>query len=104
MAASNVLFAIISMLINIIPNKRLINYSIHEQLLDLAPSFFSSFVMCLIVLEVRNVVLPDFVLLPLQVAVGIAIYVLCSILLKNDSFSYVMDILKGFMAKRREKI
>ena len=104
MAASNVLFAIISMLINIIPNKRLINYSIHEQLLDLAPSFFSSFVMCLIVLEVRNVVLPDFVLLPLQVAVGIAIYVLCSILLKNDSFSYVMDILKGFMAKRRGKI
>ena len=60
--------------------------------------------MCLIVLEVRNVVLPDFVLLPLQVAVGVAIYVLCSILLKNDSFSYVMDILKGFMAKRRGTI
>ena len=104
MAASNVLFAIISMLINIIPNKRLINYSIHEQLFDLAPSFFSSFVMCLIVLEVGNIVLPDIVLLPLQVAIGIAIYVFCSILLKNDSFSYIIDILNGFMAKRREKI
>lgn len=104
MAASNVLFAIISMLINIIPNKGLINYSIHEQLFDLAPSFFSSFVMCLIVLEVGNIGLPDVVLIPLQVAIGIAIYVLCSILLKNDSFGYIMDILKGFMAKRRGKI
>ena len=103
MAASNVLFAIISMLINIIPNKGLINYSIHEQLFDLSPSFFSSFVMCLIVLEVGNIGLPDIVLIPLQVAIGIAIYVLCSILLKNDSFSYIIDILNGFIAKRREE-
>ena len=104
MAASNVLFAVISMFINIIPNKRLINYSIHEQMFDLAPSFFSSLVMCLIVLGVKNIVLPDIVLLPLQVAIGIVIYVLCSILLKNDSFSFIMDILNGFMTKRREKI
>ena len=48
--------------------------------------------------------LNDVVLIPLQVAIGIAIYVLCSILLKNDSFGYIMDILKGFMAKRRGKI
>ena len=60
--------------------------------------------MCLIVLEVGNIGLPDIVLIPLQVAIGIAIYVLCSILLKNDSFSYIIDILNGFIAKRREKI
>ena len=60
--------------------------------------------MCLIVLEVGNIGLPDVVLIPLQVAIGIAIYVLCSILLKNESFGYIMDILKGFMAKRKGKI
>lgn len=80
-AASNVLFAIISMLINIIPNKKLINYSIREQMLDLAPSFISSVVMCLVVLEVGNIVLPDIVLIPVQVAIGIGIYVFCSVLL-----------------------
>ena len=103
-AASNVLFAIISMLINIIPNKRLINYSIREQMLDLAPSFISSVVMCLVVLEVGNIVLPDIVLIPVQVAIGIGIYVFCSVLLRNDSFSYILDILKGYTAKRRKKI
>lgn len=103
-AASNVLFAIISMLINIIPNKRLINYSIREQMLDLAPSFISSVVMCLVVLEVGNIVLPDIVLIPVQVAIGIGIYVICSVLLRNDSFSYILDILKGYTAKRRKKI
>lgn len=103
-AASNVLFAIISMLINIIPNKKLINYSIREQMLDLAPSFISSVVMCLVVLEVRNIVLPDIVLIPVQVAIGIGIYVFCSVLLRNDSFSYILDILKGYTAKRRKKI
>ena len=103
-AASNVLFAIISMLINIIPNKRLINYSIREQMFDLAPSFISSVVMCLVVLEVGNIVLPDIVLIPVQVAIGIGIYVFCSVLLRNDSFSYILDILKGYTAKRRKKI
>lgn len=103
-AASNVLFAIISMLINIIPNKRLINYSIREQMLDLAPSFISSVVMCLVVLEVGNIVLPDIVLITVQVAIGIGIYVFCSVLLRNDSFSYILDILKGYTAKRRKKI
>ena len=103
-AASNVLFAIISMLINIIPNKRLINYSIREQMLDLAPSFISSVVMCLVVLEVGNIVLPDIVLIPVQVAIGIGIYVFCSVLLRNDSFSYILDILKGYTAKRRKKV
>lgn len=103
-AASNVLFAIISMLINIIPNKKLINYSIREQMLDLAPSFISSVVMCLVVLEVGNIVLPDIVLIPVQVAIGIGIYVFCSVLLRNDSFSYILDILKGYTAKRRKKI
>lgn len=103
-AASNVLFAIISMLINIIPNKRLINYSIREQMLDLAPSFISSVVTCLVVLEVGNIVLPDIVLIPVQVAIGIGIYVFCSVLLRNDSFSYILDILKGYTAKRRKKI
>ena len=103
-AASNVLFAIISMLINIIPNKKLINYSIREQMLDLAPSFISSVVMCLVVLEVGNIVLPDIVLIPVQVAIGIGIYVFCSVLLRNDSFSYILDILKGYTAKRRKNI
>lgn len=103
-AASNVLFAIISMLINIIPNKKLINYSIREQMLDLAPSFISSVVMCLVVLEVGNIVLPDIVLIPVQVAIGIGIYVFCSVLLRNDSFSYILDILKGYTAKRRKKV
>ena len=98
------LFAIISMLINVIPNKRLINYSIREQMLDLAPSFISSVVMCLVVLEVGNIVLPDIVLIPVQVAIGIGIYVFCSVLLRNDSFSYILDILKGYTAKRRKKI
>lgn len=102
-AASNVLFAIISMLINIVPNKRLINYSIREQLLDLAPSFFSSMVMCMIVLRVGKIVLPDIILILLQVVVGITIYVICSALLKIDSFYYILDILKELTGGRRSK-
>lgn len=43
LAWSNVAFALISMVVNMIPNRKLINYSIFEQILDLLPIILLSF-------------------------------------------------------------
>ena len=100
-AASNVVFAFISMLINIIPNKKLIGYSIQEQFSDLASSFVSSIIMGAIVLCVGNLPINDILLIGLQVIVGVCSYLTLSVLLKIDSFYYIRGVLEGAVSGRR---
>ncbi|WP_230163337.1 lipopolysaccharide biosynthesis protein, partial [Peribacillus simplex] len=57
-AISNAVFAGISMLINMIPNKKLINYSMVEQFRDLAPSLLLSMVMGGIIYPISWLSLP----------------------------------------------
>lgn len=95
MAASNVLFAVISMMINILPNEKLIGYTFWEQFTDLAPSFLSSIIMCVAVLGIGYLPLPDILLIFLQVITGIILYLICSLVFKIDSFYYVINILRN---------
>lgn len=98
---SNVIFATISMLINIMPNKKLIKYGYKEQFKDILPSLFISVLMLIAVMQVGKLAIPDLMLLILQIIVGVIVYLVLSILTKNTSYIYVVNILKD-MTKKRE--
>lgn len=94
-AISAALFGFVSMVINILPNKKLINYSIKEQLLDIMPSFFASLVMGVIVYTISFIKMPTVVLLIIQVILGICTYLTISYIFKIDSFSYMLSMIQG---------
>ena len=74
-AISNAIFAGISMMINMIPNKKLINYSVVEQFRDIAPPLLLSITMGGIIYTFSWLSLPAGVILVLQILCGGIIYV-----------------------------
>ncbi len=98
-ALSNTLFAVISMIINMIPNKKLIGYSMHEQVLDLMPPILISAFMGCCVWMVGMLKINTFALLIIQVVIGVVIYLLCSWIFKVDSFLYISSTLKEYLKK-----
>ena len=96
---SNALFAGISALINIFPNKKLINYGYFEQFQDILPTLFLSLLMFLIVNPINNLLLPDFMIIILEIILGVVIYVLGSIILKIDSFYMIRNMIEERIKK-----
>lgn len=88
-----------SSIINASPNKKLMDYSYVEQLMDMLPSIALSVIMCVAVLLVGTLDINLYLLLGLQIVVGIAVYVGLSVLFKLECFEYVLGILKGFFKK-----
>ena len=59
-----------------------------------------SVIMCVVVLLIGMLDINLYLLLFIQVIVGILIYAGLSALFKLECFTYVLDILKGFLKKR----
>lgn len=79
-----------SMLINIYPNKRFLDYSYLEIAKDIAPSLFLSFVMGAIVYMFNFVDLEAYQILVLQIFAGIIIYIGLAKLFRLESLDYIM--------------
>lgn len=92
---------IIEVIINALPNKKLINYSIFEQIKDIFPTIINSVVMGIVVYFIGKVPLPNLTLLILRIIFGIVIYLLLSYIFKNDSLIYIIDTL---MTMRKKKV
>ncbi|RHR28704.1 lipopolysaccharide biosynthesis protein [Clostridium sp. AF19-22AC] len=100
-AVSAAVVAIVSMLINMGPNKKLIGYSIKDQIIDLLPSLVNSVVMAIGVVQIARLALAPILTIVIQICVGVAIYILLSIVFKVDSLYYLLDILKKFVDTRK---
>lgn len=99
-AISNAAFAGISMLINMMPNKKLMSYSMVEQFRDLAPSFVLSLVMGGSIYTISWISLPTISILLLQIMCGAIIYVGASHLFKIDSYIYLSRMLTTKLDRR----
>jgi len=93
--------AIIS-IINAAPNSRLLNYKYSQQLQDIAPFVGMSAVMAVVVYPINWLPLPEIAILSIQCLLGAAIYLGESILFKVESFTYIKNIIKGFIGKRKK--
>ena len=101
-AISNAVFGGISMIINMIPNKKLINYSMAEQFRDIAPPLILSITMGGMIYTISWLSLPALATLGLQILCGGIIYVGVSYIFKLDSFMYLSEILIKKIRKDRK--
>lgn len=102
-AYSLLVSSLCSQIINTWPNRKLLNYSYLDQIKDVLPSILLAVGMGVCVKIIGYLPFPIIVTLFIQILAGAGIYVLGSILTKNDSFYYLWNIVKKFLAKGKKK-
>lgn len=93
-AVTGIVTSLVSCFINAWPNRELIHYSYLEQARDLMPSLLVSLVMCAAVLALNLLELPTLLLLVVQVAVGVVVYVALSALFRLRAFQMLYDMIR----------
>lgn len=89
-----VLFNFCCVFINLAPNVKLLNYTIREQIRDAVPTFLISFLMGVIIYPVRFADIPYFALLMAQIFLGVIVYIVLCRVFKEESFMYLLSILR----------
>lgn len=102
MAYSLLLTTLIASFINAAPNKKLLGYSYFEQIKDILPSVLLSAVMGVAVYFIQYIGLSDILTLIIQVPLGAFIYVFGAKILKFESFTYILDMIKRIFKKKKE--
>ncbi len=95
MAYSLLISGLISQIINSWPNRYLLKYSYIDQIKDILPNIVIALIMGGFVYFISYLNLPILVSLVLQIALGGIIYLVLSIFTRNDSFIYLINILKS---------
>lgn len=98
-AITNVITTAMVTFINALPNRKLIGYRYSEQIKDLLNGLVPLLGMVILVSIVGCLKVSPFLMLILQIFVGIISYIVLSILAKNDSFNYIFSIAKGILKK-----
>lgn len=100
LAVLMVLYDFYSVAINMLQMKKYIPYGIKEQLRDLLPAYALGTAMLVLVS-----LIPSFdsliLTLAVKIAAGVAIYLAGSILFRVESFHYLLDIVKGYLRKKK---
>lgn len=82
---------VLAVIINIFPNKKILNYAVLEQFHDVFPNFILSIAMAVptYMLSFLNII-PILILL-FQAIVGVVLYLLLSWVTRNNSFMYIIN-------------
>ncbi len=99
MAYSMILSSVISQLINSYPNKKLMNYGYLQQLKDILPGMLLAILMGIVVYFVGFMPLGLIMTTIVQVLVGGIFYIVCSVVTNNESFKFLLEMIKN----RRKK-
>lgn len=98
-AATGLITTWISWLVNAFPNKKLIGYSYKEQMLDIMPILFMALAMCAVVMLIgrccQMVEMLTILTMMVQIAVGIVVYLVMSLLVKPRPFIILMEQVRG---------
>ncbi len=100
-ALSLLVGAIINAIVDAIPNKKLLGYGVGRQIVDILPSLLMSAVMFACVYPLAMLPLDHMPLLVIQIATGMAVYVLLSLITKNESMRYLIVIIKNILGKKK---
>lgn len=100
MAYSTLITAVLSMLINAWPNRKLLEYKYEDQMKDILPGVLLAVFMGLCILPVQIMNLNSLLTLIIQVTLGAAIYIIGSKIFKLDSFEYLLNILKPYFRRQ----
>ena len=102
-AFSYLLNCLMNLVINSMPNKRLLGYGYKDQIIDLAPAVLLSAFMGVITYSITFIGLNDWLTLLIQIPLGIIIYIFASIIFKIDSFDYILSILRNILHLEKKR-
>ena len=103
-AWSGLIATIISFVINSWPNRKLLNYSLVEQIKDMMPSLIISCIMGVIVYFIGFFNGNSIRTLFMQVFYGVSIYFVGSSMFKLEPYLYILDTAKSFLGKKGDAI
>lgn len=83
------------------PARKYYNYSYFEQIKDILPNLAICLLMGLCVYMLIYIPINKYIIFALQIAFGVAIYVLLSIVTNNKDYKYVVQRIKDFFNKRK---
>jgi O-antigen/teichoic acid export membrane protein len=86
--------AVINAIVDAIPNNKLLGYGVGKQFVDILPALLMSAVMFACVYPLKMLPLGYVPVLGLQIVVGMAVYVVLSLLTKNESMRYILALFK----------
>lgn len=96
-AVGVVIYNLICVIINLYPNKKLLNYGLVEQISDVLPILLCSALMGMFVFWIQLLPIPIFCVLILQFLAGAILYIMLSRLFKIDSLGYVVSMIKAII-------
>jgi len=99
-AIGNAVYSLYAIIINTMPNKKLIDYSYWEQWKDILPQLLLAAVSSIAAYFIGFIQLPAFVIIVLQFLLGCIIYLLLSWLLKVESFEYLKQMTVDFLRQK----
>lgn len=100
MAYSLLATNVIAQIINAWPNRKLLQYSYLEQMKDIMPCILLATAMGVGVNLITWLKLSDILTLLLQIPLGIMLYVAGSMLLRLESFGYLLGLMNSFLRKK----
>lgn len=93
-AVGGLIYDVIASLINTIPNKKYLGYTLKEQLSDIIPNLLLSASMFGVIYMFSFLKTNNYLLLSLQVVVGVIYFIIVSKLIKNDCFIEIINFVK----------
>ena len=82
--------------VNAYPNVKLLNYTLKEQMNDILPPIAMSVLMAVIVFSIGEcLVLPDWIVLMIQILSGSIIYITIASVFKNPEMLYIYSLIKN---------
>ncbi len=99
---AEVITATLFVFINAYPTSKFVKYSIKEQLLDIFPNICMALLMAAAVYALNYLPIGDFIKLVIQVAVGVSLYLLMSLITRNKEFKFILSIVSDVFNKRRK--
>jgi len=99
-----VISTISSLLINTYISKKLFGYGTFEQIKDILPYILLSLLMGAAIYPITLLNIPDISIVLLQTVLGVAIYIIISLILKLDSYMYIINTVKPIMKSLRSRL
>ncbi len=99
LAVSAIVCTLVATVINTFPNRKLIGYKYRYQIADIVPNLIISLIMGAVVFLMNRLTLAPFLLLVLQLLTGALLYVLLSVITRNQNFAYLCRTVKQLLRK-----
>jgi O-antigen/teichoic acid export membrane protein len=103
LALAFIVCTVIAIIVNSIPNIKLLGYKLKYQIMDMIPNLLTSTLMCIVVYCLGMLTINSVLLLLIQILVGIVIYLAVNLLIGNSSLIYVCSFIKEKIINRRRK-